>query len=366
MRSAFDYGWKIGKRHKAQYHIINSLANCLKIKANNEEVEDGLSKIRDFSPSIFKEFEGLSASTHIKLERLLYLNILFSHLLRCKCTCLLATNKATKENDTFLCMNLDEGVVITALVRLFTLKIWMNNNKNSNDYKYAFIGIPILLENPLINEKGLGLGQIATLSNKERYSKDMDRNGVNVNTLINTTIKTCKNTDEVADLWKKTKISNRLFYDEINQTTEWCDKEGGILIIEVGPDMIEPVFGSSTDITHSKEGILWHARHHQWLDANKTGSIIPEDNSYSKLNAIRAQELLELNYGRITLDTCKKMLRDHGKQGKDALCRHPDSIRFVTTSCSYIVQPKKFTVFLTHRNPCKSKFRKHDFSKIFD
>jgi len=363
--SSFDYGWRIGKHYGSQYHIINSLARYFKqIKIDERVVEDHLNKVSDLSPSTLNEFKGLSASTHIKLERLVYLHILFSYILGSRCTSMLATGKATKENDTFLIINLDGGIFLTSLVRMFALHIWTTRNNNSNDYRYAFIGIPIILENPLINEKGLGLGQTATICNEERYNKNMDRSGVSINSLIRTTMKTCKNVYEAADLWKNTKIDCHKIADEINQTTAWCDKEGAILLMEVGPDQIETVFGNSTNITGTKEGILWHAGHHQWLDGRKTGSILPSENISSALNANRAKELLEMNYGDISLDTCKIILRDHGKEEYGGLCKHPSKKKLVFTACSYIVQPKNLTVYLTQGNPCKRKFWKHDFTKL--
>jgi len=363
--SSFDYGWKIGKHYRFQYHIIDLLARYFKqIKIDERVVEDHLNKVSDFSPSTLNEFKGLSASTHIKLERLVYLHILFSYMLGSRCTSMLATGKATKENSTFLFMNLDGGIFLTTLVRMFALHIWTTKRKNSKEYRYAFIGIPIIFENPLINEKGLGLGQTSTICSKEGYNKNMDREGVFINSFIRTTMKSCKNVYEVAELWKNTKISCHQVVDEINQTTAWCDGKEGILMIEVGPDQIATVFGNSTDITGTKEGILWHTLHHQWLDGRKTGSILPSENIVSALRANRAKELLEMNYGDISLETCKMILRDHGKEEHDGLCRHPKK-KLVFTAASYIVEPKKLTVYLASGNPCKSKFRKHDFTKLF-
>jgi len=364
--SSFDYGWKIGKRYRVRYHIINNLANSFKqININYKIVEEYLSKIREFFPAHFKEFKGLSSSTHIKLERLVYLHILFSYILGSNCTSMLATGKATKKNDTFLIINLDGGILLTALVRFFSLQVWINRHNCQNNYKYAFIGIPIILENPMMNEKGLGLGQTATICNEKRYNKNMNRNGVYISSLIRNTMKTCKNVDEVADLWRNTKIANKKIGDEINQTTAWCDKDDGILMIETGPDMIKTVFGNSIDITGSKEEILWHALHHQWLDSRETGSMLPSENIYSSLNANRARELLETNYGNISLDACKKIARDHGKGEHDGLCKHATKKRLVTTGCSYIVQPKNLTVYLARGNPCKREFCEHDFSNFF-
>jgi hypothetical protein len=152
----------------------------------------------------------------------------------------------------------------------------------------------------------------------------------------------------------------------------FCDREGGILIIEQTHNYIITVFGNSTEITGASEGILWHANHHQWLDPNLTGSVYPNEYPSSGLRAERTHELLNDAYGNITLETCKTIARDHGggfdMNGKDSgdICRHPDNASSKITAFSWIIMPKDLTVFWTHTSPCKGIFFKHDFSKIFE
>lgn len=293
-----------------------------------------------------------------------YFSSNFDYMPGDRCTTMLATGNATKNNETFLMQNLDGGWFLTILLRTLSLSILINRT-NSNNFKYAFIGIPGILEHPIINEKGLGLGQTATLCKKGRYRPDMDREGVYINSLIRTTMKTCRNVQEVVELWRNTKISYFFKNGQINQSTVWCDRDGGILSLEVGPGTIKAVFGDSTDITGSKKGIIWHSRHHQWLDGNETGSLLHGENLGSTLNAERAREMLEENYGKITLDVCKKLTADHGKQKFEGLCKHPDDERKVYTCYSYIIEPKNMRVHLSRDYPCKNKFRKYDFTNKF-
>jgi hypothetical protein len=161
------------------------------------------------------------------------------------------------------------------------------------------------------------------------------------------------------------------FHQYDGSSSCFCDKEGGILAIEQTHHYIITVFGNSTDITGAPEGILWHANHHQWLDPNLTGSVFPSENPSSAFRAQRARELLEQQYGNITLEVCKEITRDHGggfdPEGKDSgdICRHPDKNSRKITAFSWIILPKDLTVYWTHRSPCKSVFLKHDFSRIF-
>lgn len=362
--SSFDYGLNIGRRFKFHYYFIDFIVRFLKkVKIDKKTIQEQQNTLKNYFPSALNEFEGLSASTHIKLERLIYLHNFLHYILGDNCTNILATGKATKDNNTFLIQNLDGNIVEAIILRFFSLKICVVKPFDSNSYRYAYFGIPILFEIPLLNEKGLGHGETAIICNKNRYKRTMDKDGIYINTLIRATMKTCKNVYEVASLWEKTKIGYSKKIGQVDQATAWCDKEGGILSIEVGPRMIKTVFGDSTETTGVKKGILWHARHHQWLNPLETGSVLPNELPTSLYNAERAKELLQLNYGNISIDTCKNIARDHGKGEFDALCKHRTKKRPVLTIISYIIQPKDMAVYLTQGSPCKSKFRKYILSK---
>ena len=129
------------------------------------------------------------------------------------------------------------------------------------------------------------------------------------------------------------------------------------------------MFGNSTEITNASKGILWHTSYHQWLDPNLTGSAFPWEYPSSELRAKRAHELLEKNYGNITLDVCKQMARDHGggynpdKKDSGDICRHPDKNKIIVTAYSFIINPKEFTIYQTHKSPCKGIFWRYDLSK---
>ncbi len=365
-KSRHEYGYKVGKYFKLEYNLLSKIIDILKNDMLNHKILERYLDKKNYDLSSnqkYYEFEGLSDATNIKIERLIYLHKLFLVLFGSNCTNMLATGKATKHHNAFLIQNLDGGLLLTILVRLFTYKLWMNASYNS--LKYIYFGIPVLLETPIINQEGLGHGQTATICNKKRYNRDMRRKGVYINILISDTMKKCKTVNEVSELWNNTKIGYGKVGDQLLQSTMWCDKKGDILSIENGPDSIATVFRDSTEITGEKEGIIWHARHHQWLDGRKTGAYIPSECYYSILNANRAKELLKMHYGNIDIETCKKIASDHGKEKDDGLCKHPDRDRAIFTCCSYIINPEKKLVYLTHGSPCKSKFIEYDFSKKF-
>jgi len=377
---SYDYGLKIGQQFRLQYKILDALSGSTNNKDfNGKNIKDQITFLEQDCPYFLEELKGLSDSVNIKLGRLLFLQNSLHSLIGGECTATLATGKATKNNETFLTFNVDTSLGIgktfmTILHRLFTFKCWIVRI-NTLNYRYAFWGIPIIFEYPFLNEKGLGWGSTGTglTINESRYIDEGP--GIPTMLLEKLAMMTCKNVSEVTKLYKNMERSSEKDKDWFHQydvsSSCFCDKEGGILIIEQTHNHIITVFGNSTDVTGSKEGILWHANHHQWLDPDLTGSMYPSEYPSSALRAERAYELLNNSYGNITLDVCKKITRDHGggfdPNGRDPgdICRHPYKDNPRVTAFAFIIQPKEMTVYWTHRSPCKSLFWKHDFSRIF-
>lgn len=393
--SPYDYGWKAGIKYRLQYKIIDFLLEITKHnRTSSSFIKSRIDSIKQFYPEFLKELEGLSDSTGIKLERIIAAQVLLQRFLGGACTVTASTGNATKNNETYLTENYDysfekKGIFKISLLKIITIPIirsytWRWNKflniarPGPQHYKYAFIGIPVISETTLLNEKGLGYGGTGThITNNESRHVD-EGHGILPYFLNRIAMRTCKNVTEVAVLFKNSERAankNKVwFHDYDYDSSIWCDREGNILVIEQSHSYIKTVFGNSTDITSAPDGILWHTNHHIWLDANKTGSIYPGEEGVKKSSFIRekrARELLELNYGNITLDVCKNITRDHGKgsneNGKDSfdICRHPDRNDLSITLFSWVIMPKKMTVYLTYGSPCNRRFVEKDFSDIF-
>ncbi len=394
--SPYDYGWKAGIQYRLQYKLLDFFIELIKKgEINPTNIENQINTMKEYYPIFLKELEGLSASTGIKLERLIAAQIIFHPLLGRACTVTASTGFATKNNETYLTENYDTNFGNRKIFRFNLLKIFMipiirsytwrwNQFVNiarpgPDQYKYAFIGIPVISEIALLNEKGLGYGGTGThlTNNESRYIDEGP--GILPYFLNRNAMRYCKNVSEVASLFKNSERAankNKVWpHDYDYDSSIWCDSEGNILLIEQTHSFINIVFGNSTGITGAPEGILWHTNHHIWLDANQTGSIYLGEEGVKKssfIRAARARELLEINYGNITLDICKNITRDHEKgskeNGKDSwdLCRHPDKNDFAITLFSWIIVPKKMTVYWTYGSPCNHKFVEKDFSKIFE
>ena len=378
--SHYDYGLKVGKRFRLQFKLLD-IFSC-KIKNNQfdkTDIKNHINVIQEHYPFYFEELRGLSDSLGLKIERILSISNFLSKFIESSCTTTLSTGIATKNNETFVTQNLDNGVsgnlinkiadiIILILFRLSSYKLFVVKI-NTLRYRYAFFGIPIIREYPVINEMGLGFGMNGIkFTDNESRTKDTGPGLVSFQ-IARLASMTCKNVTEVASLFKSIE---RCSDEDGCDSFAWCDKDGKILMIEYTHNYIINVYGNSTNITNSSKNILWHTNHHLWLDSNLTGSVFPEEYPSSSLRASRAREMLEESYGNITLDTCKKITRDHkdgfnqNKKDSGDICRHLDKNDGHVTSFSFIVQPKKMTVYWTHRSPCRSLYWKYNLSKIFE
>jgi len=383
--SLYDYGLRVGRQFHIQYKLLDILSRFIKnYKICEKEIEDQINNMEHYCPFFLEELKGLSVGCNIKLEKLVSLQMSLSNVLSRsfsnQCTVTLSSGKATKNNETFLTQNIDTKTgdisriherILRPLITLRPKVVRINTLR----YRYVYLGIPILMEFPLLNEKGLGFGGTGLIltKNKSRYIDEGP--GISTYMLERLTMMTCKNVSEVANLWKNIERASgtykKFLHHWDNSISAWCDREGGILLIEQTHNHIITVFGNSTEITGALEGVLWTANHHQWLDPNLTGSIFRNENLPSGMRANRSREILEENYANITIDVCKSIVRDYkggwDKDKRDSadICRISDEKYPMMTNFAWIIQPKSLTIYWTRGPPHKYRFIKHDFSKIF-
>ena len=383
MLLAYNHGSSIGHRYVHLYRLINFFVNLMHFNYDVGIVESEAHRqkdlIRRYCPEYLEELNGLACATHIDVDRLIELQVFLSSHLSCECTITASTTPATKYNQTFLTQNWDmpSSILEFFIWRIFFVKTYYIHHQPSH-YRYVFLGIPILYEHPLLNEKGLGWGGTGTpvTSNISRQVDEGD--GMPIYLLVRKTMMTCKNVSNVADLWRNTpRASSKhevLPQDWDYDSYVFCDREGGILMIEQTHSYLATAFGTSTELTGSHEGIVWHTNHHLWLDPLKTGSKPPSEDYKSNASLIRAErarELLEASWGNITLEVCMNLTRDHGggMNGTTAdsadICRHPDHLDETATVLSWIIEPQSFSVYITEGYPCSTPFQHFNFSEEF-
>ena len=375
---SYDYGYKIGKIMGSfikKLYLISYLLNNENEREITEYSTKQITYLKNYFPHELEELQGLSDSLNIKIEKLIYLKKIWNSFNFNQCTVTLSSVNATKYNETFLTQNFDFNLLnihsyfFYFLWRFYSYKLWVIKI-NTMRYKYAFFGIPLLREVTVLNEKGLAHGGNGIQFNSNTSQPIDEGEGMSLVSLRRLTIMTCKNVTEAVTLCKNTpRESSRT--DGI-MTAVYCDKEGGLAVIEQTHSYFVSFYGNSTDMTDSYENILWHTNHFQWLDPNLTGSVKPEDVPDSMIRYQRCKELLEENYGNITLDVCKHICRDHGggtnKDKKDSsdICVHPDKNSTSSTCFSYIVKPDNLTVYFTHGSPCRCSYVCRNLTEEFE
>jgi predicted choloylglycine hydrolase len=376
--TSIEYGKKMGKNYFATYQFINQLFTIFYPRAEkNQEsrVQNQIDIMEKYCHSFLEELQGVSFSTRIPIERLVLLQSLLSyHYSHRHCTITGATSPATRNNQSYLTQNWDIFAFspLVPLTRFFTY--FPHINTDESGYRYVYLGIPVLYEIPLMNEKGLGFAG-AGLTLTKNASREIDTgDGVPIYYLELMTMKNCSTVAEVVDLWRSTPRSSdpSLLYPHYcdYDITMWGDHQGDIVLLEETHHYFIAVYQNSTEMTHAPPGILWHANHHIWLNPNLTGSSFPDETT-SGTRTTRAEELLETYYGNITLNECMNITRDHGggtdptKEDSSDICSRPDKNGYRATAFSWIIIPKEDTILWTHARPCqplRGKYQVHTYS----
>ena len=379
----FIHGQKTGKIYYEIYSLLNKkFEKSIERNIKNDILKNAtpiLLGIEKSCPSFFEEIRGLAKSTNIDMKKLIALGQYISIIFGESCTSTIITGNATIGDQTYLTQNIDTKYYdpdILLLRSIFTNRYRIHIG---NGYSYVFLGIPILYEYPLLNEKGLGFGANGLALTQDPLKQsyiDHNINGTPTYCLERITMRECSNVIEVAEFWKSANRSsdkNKKYPRHWDFSSSlWCDKEGGILVIEQTHNYIKCVFSDPLNTTDNKSDILWHANHHQWLSPNKTGSKSIDECKTSHIRAARAKEILdnEDNYGNIDLEFCiNNITRDHeggtNPKEKDSadICRHPDQNDSHLTAFSWIISPKELKFYFTRWQPCSNftflgRFRK--------
>jgi hypothetical protein len=298
------------------------------------------------------------------------------------CTNLVAVPPATKDGEIYLLWNLDILPLVKPIFKRFRFFV-----ANSGGYNYVTFGRPGWLHIGMMNEKGL-----CFVGNSVGVS-DGSLEGVSVWEIIEKALSTCSTVEEVARLYTET---NRLAppgYSAIifaNFNSMWADEHGNAVTIEYSKNHIA-VKGPGED------GVMVETNHHQYLDRKLSGSTDPSSQktiagSYARLG--RAWELAREYSGKFDLETVIRFASDHGMNysllpgykipatgivDDSTICCHLwnvgwylrrfrvmsalEAIAEGDTNCSFILQPKKRTIWFCRGNPCRSKYVKMEFGE---
>jgi len=219
--------------------------------------------------------------------------------------------------------------------------------KNINFTQYSLTGCHMGL-----NVKGLAIGYNYGRSWK-KDPLDFKLKGVPATFIIQEALETCATTQEAIEFITTFDGRTNGFHCGL------MDVSGDTCVIETT--------STRYAIRRPKDGILAHTNHYQTeelKDANLPDYVrfkMDDLEIYPLESPIRRYqrefELLEKFNGQITMDTIKKILRDHDNREPDdfTVCTHGPA---AGTLGSIIVLPKKKEFWVTDNHPCKSEYEK--------
>lgn len=308
--------------------------------------------------------------------------ILYSIQIVMGCTTLIAVPPATKDSEIYLLWNFD--VLRPAKLFLDRFRFFVTT---SGGYNYVAWGIPGWLHIGMMNEKGLCfVGNAVGV-------KDGGMEGSTIFEIIEKALSSCSTVDEVSKLYSD---SNRLVLPGCSAVTfanlnsMWADGQGRAITIEYSKNHVAVRRVDQT-------GVMVETNHHQYLSRKLSGSVdISEQNaiagSYARLG--RAWELAKEYSGKFDLETVMRFGSDHetnysllpnykvpstGFVDDSTICCHLwnfgwylyhlrlkdafDAMAEGETTYSFIIQPKRRTIWLSQGKPCRLKYIPLEFGE---
>lgn len=133
------------------------------------------------------------------------------------------------------------------------------------------------------------------------------------------------------------------------------------LITKAGEGMVDiETTANDMEILFPEKGMLTHTNHftaERFKSADLAPLIVPD----AYIRSHRIHRLMERDYGHVSVDTMKEVLRDHTGY-PDSICRHPDSkallpiARIMKTLISIISCPGERKVYVAAGNPCDTEY----------
>lgn len=303
------------------------------------------------------------------------------------CTTIVAIPPATKDGEIYLLWNFDilrPAKLIFDRFRLFVA--------SSEGYSYVAWGIPGWLHIGLMNEKG-----VCFVANAVGMT-DGGTQGATIFEIIEEALTSCSTVEEVSKLYTD---SNRLVLPGYsaaifaNMNSMYADEQGGAITIEYSKNHIA--------VRHIDEGgVMVETNHHQYLNRELSGSADPAKQkaitgSYARLG--RAWEMAKEYSGKFDLETMVRFASDHGQNYSllsecdyevpetgfvdDAtICCHVwnftwylrklrlrqalEAMAEGETLYSFILQPKRRTIWFCRGKPCHSKYKPVEFGEALE
>jgi hypothetical protein len=388
--SDFEYGKKAGRMYAPIIKILPSVAPMrLKMMDMPLPSPDHASYLEDNYPEMLERLDGIQASTKVKSEQLILLGMAFNAFLGkggAGCTTSASAPPATVGEEVLLTWNLDFSYKYKTFLpdlisdpevdkpEVLGMPLFFVRDIEGHN-KVFCLGIPGVLEMPLINDKGLAfVGNSVAMRDEGPGLSDIE--------ILNKIMDDCSTVEEAKEIIEDSPRFTSSKMSLCNLNYLFGDAQGGVASIEATHQHFAVKYGKETG------GVLAQANHHQWLDYHETGAAssnrAPQGYRSSWVRATRMWELLMENKGEIDLKKVMSFAADTangpepGKGGYDSICRYgprdatelipaaPTLFQEDSTILSFVIQPKEKVVWYCGAHPDEAPYIKIDVGKYFD
>ncbi len=336
---AYERGYQHGEALKDSIGrmVEQQFYSELKGRASKDDILKHARKyehfIRDYSPEIAEEIEGVAKGSGRLFEEVVMLNALEEReSFAQRCTCFAASGMATKGGETYSGQTWD-GMEWE----------WMDGNLGVL-FKIRRKNGPDILNytNPgILSAAGLNASGITLNWNTVEQSEF--NVGVPTYLIVSEVLKQ-KTISEALDAVRRAHRAG-YFNFVITDETELYDIEGT-------PKEI--------DISYSPD-IIAHANH--FVSERLASKQYTGVYSSSIVRQNRMTRLLKENYGKIDLEKCTGFLRDHVNRDTYSICCHPTADpnpkdRYLSLD-AWISVPSIREIWISHGSPCENEFSRY-------
>jgi len=339
----YERGNKLGTIKKdaigllVQYLYKDYSSNNESKKDILEHAKEHIPFIKEYSPKIFEEIQGIADGSKRKLEEIIMIHMheersgFSSH----NCTTYASTGQASADYKTYIGQTWDISQNLCETANAFLLKKSLKNDPDVLAYTYAG-----MLAGAGINSEGISLvwNSVPRLDIKV---------GVPTYIIIAEILRQKKMGDALTAIFRAQRAGcfNFLIADHED-----------IYNVEATPNDV--------DISYS-DSYFAHTNHytsHKFKDKQSIADVAKEYSASTILRQNKMNRMLKENYGDIDLEKCKDFMRDHLNH-PESICRHPDpkiaSEKRIITCSSFVIIPSQKEIWITNGPACENEFHKY-------
>ena len=344
--SSYEIGFAHGSQARAEVLCSIKTYQAMFLSYANLKWEDAKRKsvsyvpyINQFDPDLMNEIQGVADGAGVEMEDILALNARSEVVMTTSgvpgaladgCTAFSVTGDGVREGHVLLAQNWDwKGTQIDSLA---VLKIKQSGGKPD---------ITMVTEAGIIGKIGCNSAGLGVCLNA--LATPVQPEGVPLHIVLRGILNSVKISDAIG------RVNARRHACAANYLI--AHKNGASVDIEKTPDEFEVILPENNLLVHTNHMVS--PRLHRINDTSRL--LLPD--SYVRLH--RAKTLLQKRNGKIDVEYCKEVLKDH-MEYPDAICRHDDPLDVpglrACTVFSLIANLSAGEIWLAKGMPCQSEY----------